>query len=291
MMTVARRNRSRVLGGLAVLVLLLSGCPARPSRVAPQPPPTNALLPAEADARAEVVRRDPAAYLHRVAFICQSLDQYTLLFTRTERRGFFQQLYGPEHIRCWFRRRPFSVRMQFLDAGSRYTASAYAEGQAENKVRFVTRRWMIGLLPPPQVNHVDLLAPVTWGESKRPLTEFGLERLVQRSLEFFHAAGGDALLTYEGVLHLPETGPLVHHLRQQYPAGRYRVPIQELYIDVATDWPVGTVFKLASGQIDASYFYTEIDTQVRLTDDDFLLDAERGATQPTSRPAAATKPR
>ncbi len=276
------------IGGMAAWAVLLAGCQGRPARVAPQPAPAAALLPAEADARAEVVRRDPAAYLHRVAFACQSLDQYTLLFTRSERRGFFQQLYGPEHIRCSFRRRPFSVRMQFLDADSKYIASAYGEGQVENKVRFVTRRWIVGLLPPPQVNRVDLLAPVTWGESKRPLTEFGLERLVQRTLESFHAAGEDGLLTYEGLLELPETGTTVHHLHLEYPAGRYKVPIQELYIDAATDRPVGTVFKLASGQMDASYFYTEIDTQVRLRDDDFLLDAERG---PTSRPRPAAKAR
>jgi hypothetical protein len=262
------------IGGIAILAVVLPGCRGRPARVTPQPAPATVLLPAEAEARAEVVRRDPAAYLHRVAFACQSLEQYTLLFTRTERRGFFQQLYGPEHMRCRFRRRPFSVQMQFLDPDSKYIASAYVEGQADNKVRFVTRHWIVGLLPPPQVNQVDLLAPVTWGESKRPLTEFGLERLVQRTLDSLHAAGTDALLTYEGLVQLPETGTTVHHLHLEYPAGRYKVPIQELYIDVATDRPVGTVFKLASGQLDASYFYTEINTQVRLTDQDFLLDAE-----------------
>jgi hypothetical protein len=284
----AAHGPSWTTAGLSAIVLLLAGCRGRPARIAPQPAPASRLLPAEADARAEIVRRDPVAYLHRVAFICQGLDQYTLLFTRSERRGLFRQLYGPEHIRCWFRRRPFSVHMQFLDPDSKYAASVYVEGQANNQVRFVTRRWMVGLLPPPEANRVDLLAPVTWGESKRPLTEFGLERLVQRTLDSLHAAGEDALLTYKGLLNLPDAGATVHHLHLEYPARRYRAPIQELYIDVATDLPVGTAFELPSGQIDASYFYTEINTHVRLTDADFLLDAERG---PTSRPHPAARPR
>ncbi len=287
-MSKSRYGRVLAAGLAAGLALGAAGCHGRPAAIEPQPGSVQGLTPAEADARAEAVRRDPAAYLHRVAFKCQSLDQYTLVFTRCERRGLFQRLYGPEHMRCWFRRRPFSVRMKWLDEDGKYGESAYVEGQAENKVRFVTRRWSPGLLPPPAVNKVDLLAPVTWGESKRPLTDFGLERLMERTLSSYQSAGRDALLTYGGLLQLPDGGPTVHHLHLEYPATRYRVPVQELYIDVATDLPAGTILRLASGELDASYFYADIDTSVRLTDDDFLLEAERPKGK---RPQPAAKER
>jgi hypothetical protein len=61
--------------------------------------------------------------------------------------------------------------------------------------------------------------------------------------------------------------------------------VQELYVDVASDLPAGTILKLASGELDASYFYADVNTNVRLTDRDFALEAEqRGAGPP--RPTA-----
>lgn len=282
------RAPSWTIGGLTAIILLLAGCRGHPSGIEPQPGPVQGLPAAEADARAEAVRRDPAGYLQRVAYKCQGLGQCTLVFTRYERRGLFQQLYGPEHMRCWFRRRPFSVRMQWLDKDSKYLEMAYVGGQYDNKVRFVTRRWSPGLLPPPGANEVDLLAPVRWGESKQALTDFGLERLMERTLNSFRSAGRDVLLTYEGLRQLPAGGPTVHHLHLEYPATRYKVPVQELYVDVATDLPAGTLLKRASGQLDAGYFYTDIDTNVRLTDADFLLEAERGGI---AKPRAAVQKR
>jgi hypothetical protein len=269
----------------ATFSAVLVGCHSPSPVLEPRPGPVRGLLPAEADARAEMVRRDPAGYLHRVAFHCQGLEQYTLHFTRCERRGLFQQLYGPEHMLCWFRRRPFSVRMKWLDADTKYSESVYVEGQANSQVRFLTRGWLPGLAPPPAVNKVDLLTPVTWGESKRPLTDFGLERLMERTLNSLHTAGDDVLLTYEGLCQLSDGGPTVHHLHLEYPPARYKVPVQELYVDVASDLPAGTILKLASGELDASYFYADVNTNVRLTDRDFALEAEqRGAGPP--RPTA-----
>jgi hypothetical protein len=225
--------------------------------------------------RAEAVRCDPVAYLERVTGNCRRLEQYTLTFTRCERRGLLQRLYGPEHITCWFRRRPFSVRMKWLDEDNKYGESAWVDGQQGNKVRFVTRWWSPPLLPPPGVNKVDLQAPVVFGESKRPMTDFGLERLMQRTLDALHKAGDDVVITYVGLVQLSDDGPTVHHIRLEYPPAKYRVPTQDLYLDVTADLPAGTLLKLASGELDASYFYADIDSRVKLTDADFLLESER----------------
>ncbi|MBU0608357.1 MAG: DUF1571 domain-containing protein [Armatimonadetes bacterium] len=267
----------------------LAGCRGPQANLVPRPAAVKGLSPAEADVRAEAVRRDPVGYLHRVAFKCQNLNQYTLKFTRCERRGLLQQLFGPEHIMCWFRRRPFSVRMKWLNTDMKYDESGYVAGEADSKVRFVTRWWSPPLLPPPGVNKVDLQTPVIFGESKRPMTDFGLERLMERTLDSLHKAGEDVVVTYEGLAALPEGGPTVHHLRLEYPAARYRVPIQEIYIDIVTDLPAGTILRLASGEIDASYFYADLDANVRLTDADFLLEAERAAAKVPASPAPKTK--
>lgn len=254
---------------------LLAGCAGNGQDIEPRPGPLTGLRPADADAKAEAVRRDPIGYLRQVAERCRSLEQYTLRFTRYERRGLFARMHGPEHINCWFRRKPFSVHMKWLDEDIKYFESTYVEGQAKNKVRFVTRWWSPPLAAPPHVNKVDLNTPVIWGESKRPLTDFGLERLMERTLNSIEKAGPDVLITYEGLARLPEIDATVHHLHLAYSHARHRVPVQELYIDLSTDLPVGTVLKFASGRLDAAYFYEDVNPEVELTEDDFLLEAER----------------
>lgn len=344
---------------MPALLALVAGCPPARLEIEPRPGQLPGLLPAEVDSRAAAIRQDPVAYLRQVAERCRGLEQYTLTFVRYERRGLFQTLHGPEHIRCWFRRSPFSVRMRWLDPDVKYGETVYVAGQADDRVRFVTRTWNPPLRPPPAVNRVDLQTPVLWGESKRPLTDFGLERMMDQTLESLAAAGPDVLIRYEGLRHLRMPGPpppardslaaggsnalpgkegagqgssarlrdiqaaapdphlvlslegggaaaaflppgggggpaalsdaglIVHHVRLEYPATRYRVPVQELYIDVATDLPAGTVLKLASGTIDAAYFYRDIDPAVRLADEDFLLPAEREAADPAESAAPA----
>lgn len=267
---------------------LLTGCAGRPP-IEPQPGVIKGLTPAEADARAEVVRQDPVAYIQRVGEKCRTLQQYTLLFTRQERRGLLGILSEPEHIRCWYRRQPFSVRMKWLDEELKYGESVYGEGQADNKVRFVTRWWVPPLLPPPAVNKVDLETPVTWGESKRPLTDFGLERMMDRTLDSLNRAGSDVTVTYEGLLQLPDNGPTTHNLHLEYPPSKYKTPVQDLYIDITTDLPAGTILKLANGNIDAVYYYYDLNTHAKLTDADFLLEAERPAAEKTAKTPPAKR--
>lgn len=251
--------------------------PARPveAHIEARPAPVKNLTAAEADTRADRVRREPVAYLRDVLARCEQLKQYTLDFTRYERRGLLNRLQGPEHMQCWFRRTPFSVRMKWLDDSTKYLESAYVAGQFDNQVRFVTRWAMPFLLPPPAVNKVDLQTPVAWGESKRPLTDFGLERLMEQTVTSMDKSGNAVVVTYEGLFELPETGATVHHLRLVYSDVQHPVPIQDLYIDTKTDVPSGTILKHTDGRIDSAYFYKGLKTDVPLTDQDFLLESER----------------
>lgn len=279
-----RPARHTLFAASASLTLLL-GCAGAAPRLEPGTRQTQGMSAADADTRAEVVRHDPVAYLRRVQERCAGLEEYTLLFTRYERRGFIPTMHGPEHIRCWFRKEPFSVRMKWLNEDLHYYESVYIEGEHEDKVRFVTR-WAVPFLkPPPQVNVVDIQFPVRAGVTKRPVTQFGLERLMDRTLASLDAAAENVVVSYEGLIHLPETDSTVHHVHIEYSSVDHNVPIQDLYIDLATDLPAGTALKLPSGKLDAAYFYEDIDTSVNLTDQDFLLESERESTQ-TARGAA-----
>ncbi len=261
----------------ALTIGLLAGCANSSPKLGPQPGLAAGALPRKMETRPAAVAADPIAYLRRVARKCSALDQYTLTFTRHERRGLFQRLHGPEPIACWFRREPFSIRMKWLDEDVKYGESVYVAGQADNKVRFVTRWWSPPLLPPPRVNKVNLYAPIALGEAQQPLTDFGLERLMERTLKSLDEAGDEVTVEYRGPTQLPDGGPTTHFIHLEYPPTRHRAPIQELYIDVATDLPAATILKRPTGRIHAAYFYADLDTSVQLTDDDFILDAERPA--------------
>lgn len=274
------------LGVLTGIVAFTSGCHTAAPMLQVQPAKLAGMTPAEADAHAEAVQQDPIAHLRRVLARCHQLDQYTLVFVRQERRGLFQTLTEPEVIQCWFRREPFSVRMKWNDPGIKYKESVYVEGQADNRVRFVTRWWVPPLKAPPGINTVDLQTPVTWGESKRPLTDFGLERMMERTLAAVEGAGDAVIIKYEGLRQLEDDGPIVHHLHLEYPPGKYEVPIQELYVQLATDLPAGTVLKRNADKIDALYLYRDINTDVKLTDADFLLEVERPQTATPDDPPA-----
>lgn len=263
---------------------LIAGCANGSKVIELDARPVNRETLARIEPRTAAIRCDPLAYLREVAANCRALEQYTLTFTRYERRGLFPRMQGPEHIAAWFRREPFSVRLKWLDDDIKYGETVYVANQADDQVRFVTRWWTPPLRPPPAVNRVNLPTPVFWGESKRPLTEFGLERLMDHTLDAIEQAGPDAVVRFEETTILPLDGRPVHHIRIELPPARSQTPTQDLYIDVATDLPAGAVVRLRSGRIDAAYFYADIDAEIELTDDDFLLPAERAAAEQTAGP-------
>ncbi|MCG3127798.1 MAG: hypothetical protein CHACPFDD_02670 [Phycisphaerae bacterium] len=255
------------------------------------------------------IRRDPLAFLRRVRERCGALQQYTLLFTRIERRGLFNTLHGPEHIRCWYRRSPFSVRMLWLDPDVKYGESVYVAGDDGDRVRFVPRYGLLGL--PPLVTKVDLMTPVIWGEAKRPLNEWGLERLLDATLRSYEEARPHEAprVEYRGVAALPAVERVarddataaatgddaaagaagddvvvaaagdgarpVHWFRISYTRPADVASVQDLYIDVETGLPAGTLLSFADGRLDAAYYYDGLDTRVTLRDEDFRMSIER----------------
>jgi hypothetical protein len=261
---------------------IVAGCASSPGAVADARPDRASELQtgkpwSAAEAR---VRRDPLGYLRTVRARAAELEQYTILLTRSERRGVLKRLEGPERIQCWFRRDPFSVRLKWLDDHVKYGECVFVRGQNRDQVRFVPRNGFLGL--PPAVVAVDVLVPVIWGEARNPLTDFGLENMLERTWRSIEAAGGDVRVTYHGVAPLESSAVAAHHFTLEYPAEKFPQNIQELYIDPLTDLPVATKILCSDGRLDASYRYEELDTTVRLGDADFMLEIER------ARPSASS---
>jgi hypothetical protein len=262
------------------MFLPLAGCSEARVDLSTKPAGVEPDKASEADAMADLIRSDPVGYIQRVAEKAGALEDYTLLFTRIERRGLLlRSLKGPEQIRCWFRRKPFSIRMKWIDDEVKYGESVYVRGQENDQVRFIPRHGLFGL--PPTLTRVDLQTPVTWGEARRPIDQWGLENLMLQSLKSIDevAPRGGAVIDYRGIVTLPdrEDRP-VHYLHTYYPRDPGQPTIQELYFDIATNLPVGTVIRYTEGgKIDAAYFYDDLNTNVSLTDADFILDAEREA--------------
>ncbi|QOJ13537.1 MAG: DUF1571 domain-containing protein [Planctomycetia bacterium] len=239
------------------------------------------------EAHADEARRisaDPRGFLLDVERRAAALEQYTVQFTRTERRGLLRTLEGPERIACWYRRSPLSIRMQWLDEEVKYGESAYSAKAAPDRIRYIPRRGLLGL--PPSVSEVSLQTPVTWGESRYPMTDFGLARMMARTRESMDTAGPDLKLEYRGLTKIPETGRDVHHFHALFPHPRFPNPYLDIYVDRETGLPAGSVVRRADETLDAAYFYTDLRTGVSLRDEDFLIAADRARVTALGAPPA-----
>jgi len=219
------------------------------------------------------IEADPVAYLRELYDRCDALRQYRLTFYRQERLGtLFKSLGAMEEIRAAFRKEPFSVKFDWDDPQGSYYESVYVEGRHDDKLVIRERK---GVFPfPPQVRIIDPSLPVQIGKARNPITNFGLARVTRRTLLPFDDAALAKVMTiaYEGVVDLEPMHRPAHHLRiERPPTEGYAYTRQDFYIDAETLLPAGTDLFLKTGQLDARYRYTAIDTDVTLTDADFRL--------------------
>lgn len=237
-----------------------------------------------ASAAESLVRDDPIRFIRAAHARAAALSQYSIVLVRSERRGLLKRFEGPERIQCWFRRDPFSVRMKWLDSDVKYGECVFVRGQHNDQVRFIPRNGFLGLRP--SVVAVDVQTPVVWGEARNPLTDFGLEKMLERTLRSIEKAGEALIVTYHGIDRLDDAAPRAHHLTLQYPPDDFPQNIQELFVDPETNLPLATLILDRDGRLDACYRYSQLDTAVRLTDDDFSLEAEREV--PSTQPAQSS---
>lgn len=270
-------RRSTTCFCLALITIFFNGC-------ADAPTSRRATLLDRQQRFEEEGRRisaDPIAYLRQLGERCQRLSQYRVTFHRQERLGLIPRLGPVEKIRAAFRQSPFSVKFEWDDPERDYFESVYVQGENDDKLIVRERHGMFKL--PPQVRAVNVMDPVKWGKSRNPVTDFGFGRLMARTLKMFDdpEIAPSIKVRYEGLVQLDLIDRSVHHLRIDRPATRtVRYTRQDFYIDTETLLPAGTDLWLPSGELEAKYRYTNVDTDVRLSDADFQLSREQPSSMP-----------
>jgi len=225
------------------------------------------------------LREDPVAFLQATLQRSRRLHQYELTFLRRERLGLLIKALQPlERMRVKFRDEPFSVRFVWLDESSPYAESLYVQGANNDRLLVRERKGLLG--GPPAIRAYDVRDPVRWQKAKNLVTDFGLTRMLERTLAKLREAeaAGGAEVQYQGLVHLDLIDRDVHHIQIHYPAAKgFAHRKQDLFIDAATGLPAGSYLWLPDGQLDAMYLYTDVDTSVQFSDQDFTM---------TSRPAS-----
>ncbi len=227
-----------------------------------------------------LVEQDPVAFLRECLQRSRRIQQYTLLLYRQERLGLIPQLQPPEHIRVMYRADPLSIKMVWIEPDdSEVVESLYVEGKHDNRLLVMPRR---GLLPglPPTLGRYRLEDPVVWGKAKRRITEFGLTRMIERTLEAIDRAESQqaATVTYLGLKQLEQLDQAVYHLDIHYPPGSgARHTRQDLFVGVETGLAAGTLLWLTDEVLDAAYLYSQLDLTARLRDEDFVVDGAADA--------------
>lgn len=220
----------------------------------------------------QAIQADPVVYLeHRLA-ACRQLRSYCAVLYRQERLGgLFRQLRPVEKVLALYRAEPLSVRFVWLDEDSRYLESAYAADHNDGQQLILERHGLFG--GEGNLLKVDPALAVTLGEAKYPTTDFGLVRLMEKSLDMPEAPAEQAeLVRYMGVRRVDLTGQKVH-LFEIRGTKQSDYPLQELMIDLETGWPAGTRLWLdpQKTRLDALYLYTKVRPHLPLSADNFTI--------------------
>jgi len=237
-------------------------------------------------AAGEAIRRDPVAYLRQVRRRCLALSKYRLTFYRQERLGLLGTLGKMEKIAVKYRAEPLSIKFEWNDPGSYLYESVYVAGANDDKVVLRERHGWLGF--PPTIRRIGTTDSVKWGQSKRPITDFGLAAMMTRTLRTIDdpPLGKPAQIRYEGVeTPEPTRRPAHHFVIVRATTKESPCPRQDLWIDVETELPCGTALVLPDGRLDALYVYADVEPDDSLSDADFRLSAG-----PTEDPAASSMP-
>lgn len=227
---------------------------------------------------ADRISRNPLLYIEECYQRAVALQAYSLRFIRQERRGLFNAMQPLEDIDAKFRREPFSLYLNWRNEDLKYGESVYVAGANEDKVRFVTRFAIPFLKAPPGINAVGRDFAQSVGESRRSVTDFGLDKLLKRTIDTVAEVGrANVRIEYVGWVEVERTGRTAHHLRLTYDPATKPVNTQDLYIDVRTGLPVGTELRLPNGALDAQYYYLDVRAREDFSDADFLLSVEEGS--------------
>jgi hypothetical protein len=118
------------------------------------------------------------AYLTRAKQIIDKIPSYSATLRRRES---INGKFGPEQtLLLKARHNPFSIYLQFL-APKKGKEALYVEGERDGKVMAHNGDWTRRLIP---LLEVDPTSPLAMKDNRHPITDAGLEKLVNRLLYF-----------------------------------------------------------------------------------------------------------
>lgn len=285
-------RRAFILYVVAVAVCVAPGCVRDDAAVVDDASPVahskiRQTAPRDTDARNDHAAMTPNqnvdadAILARAFSAARRVQSSRMEFHRQERLGLFKSLRPAEHMIALSRESPFSVLFTWLDDDSEFSQCLFIEGENDGAVRLHRRKGLFGgpggivAFPP------DLA--IVFQKAKLPITDFGPRRVMgalERRIEAAEAHGGvDSRCVGSSVV-----GPAAErceHMMLTFPdADAHAAKHVELHLHAQTHLPVMIELWLPNegdpkSQLDARYVFARTESNPTLTDDDFVLDAER----------------
>jgi hypothetical protein len=227
-------------------------------------------------ARAEMVKlidADPVAFLTRVVErYDREVQGYRCTLEKQERVG--GTLKPVEVVACWFREKPFSVRMDWKKGIGKAQKTAYVEGKNNGNLLALPS----GLLSFAGVVARDPLGADAKSTSRYQLTEFGIQIGTRRTLAAWKAARkrGDLKVEFNGEKKLKELGD-----RPAWELKRvgYKKPEDDgiteatLYFDVENWLQVGSLMTGEDGKLIGKYYFRDLKLNPEIDDEVFTREA------------------
>jgi hypothetical protein len=201
---------------------------------------------------------DPLVFLEKcMERYDREVQGYECIMMKQDRVG--KRLNSPEIIRAYFKERPFSVFMRWLQGGHGALCVLYVQGKYNNKM-LVLPSILPGLI---KVKEYDPEGKEARESGRYPITEFGIKIGTERTLKAWREARAQHALHVDflGVYYVPKAGD-----RECYKLhrSRYAQPEEDgimdyiLYVDCETWLQVGSELRDAQGQLIGEYYFRDI---------------------------------
>ncbi len=228
------------------------------------------------------IKADPMHLLRRSLTETQTIETLRLRFQRQSRLGFPVPALKPkEDMITEFRRSPFSVRFTWTHEDSDWAQCVYVEGQNDGKVVLMPRKGAFGMKP--SLRKYPPHFAVLFHQSRNPITDFGPQRMMERTIDRIEKAQklGELKMRYVGVADIGPAKEPCFHIEVIYPPqDEFECKLHDLYIHTNTFLPVASYLWLSrtdersDDTLDAFYVYAQMQPNVPLSENDFVIDVD-----------------
>ena len=231
-------------------------------------------LPSPGRSFEELCREDPLTALQgELAKHRAKVEGYQCLFVKRERIG--GKLRPREVIDCDFQESPFAVRMKWLEGKGKAEAMLYVSGENDNQLLVIPANSVAKNALKLLGKHYANRSPdgsEARDAARLPVTEFGLEHALRRTLNAWQLARerGDLDVKYVGIREIPELdGQKCHEFHRVCKTpeedGLIRVT---MFVDVANRQQVGIILHGEKDLI-GEYFFKKIRLNPPFANDHF----------------------